>query len=190
MSGETVQDSVRAAYAATATGSALPGDVGYMPVRHSLLGYSDADIVQTADLGLGCGNPIISAKLKPGEVVVDLGSGAGIDCFIAGKQVGPEGHVIGVDMTPEMLSKARTNLQQQSITNVSFRLGDIEHLPVGDGVADCVISNCVINLSPDKAQVYREINRVLVPGGRISISDVMRTSDIPKSLQTAHGYSC
>ena len=128
----------------------------------------------------------------PAQVVVDLGSGAGVDCFAAAKRVGPTGRVIGVDMTPEMLSRARGAAASKAdlAAVVSFRLGEIEHLPVGDGVVDCVISNCVINLSPDKPAVYREMNRVLAPGGRVSISDVLRTSDIPPELQTAQAYAC
>jgi len=168
----------------------LPLDVGSIKKRSALLGYGEGDIAESADLGLGCGNPMSTANLKPGEVVLDLGSGAGIDCFLAAKQVGATGHVVGVDMTPEMLSKARANARKENTTNVSFRLGEIEHLPVGDGVVDCVISNCVINLSPDKSQVYREMNRVLAPGGRVSISDVLRMSDIPAELQNAQSYSC
>lgn len=187
-----VYDMVRGAYAQTAVGGAgvLPFDVGDIQKRRTLLGYEEGDVNESADLGLGCGNPLVAANLRPGEVVLDLGSGAGIDCFLAGKQVGPSGRVIGVDMTPEMLAKARENAKKDDVSNVSFRLGEIEHLPVGDGVVNCVISNCVINLSPDKPQVYREMNRVLVPGGRVSISDVLRMSDIPTELKTAQSYSC
>lgn len=187
-----VYDIVRGAYAQTAVGGpgVLPFDVGDIQKRRKLLGYADSDVNESADLGLGCGNPLVAAKLQPGEVVVDLGSGAGIDCFIAAKQVGPTGHVLGVDMTPEMLGKARENAKKDKVENVTFRLGEIEHLPVGDGVVDCLISNCVINLSPDKPQVYREMNRVLKVGGRVSISDVLRMSDIPSELKTAQSYSC
>jgi len=187
-----IRGSVRAAYAATVTGgpAVIPNGAGNPQARNELLGYKDYDVTESADLGLGCGNPLITAKLQKGEIVCDLGSGAGMDCFIAGKEVGPEGHVIGVDMTPEMLSKARATARKDGITNVSFRLGEIEHLPLGDNVVDCVISNCVINLSPEKPQVYREMNRVLKLGGRVSISDVLRTGDIPPELQTAQSYSC
>jgi len=187
-----IRDIVRGAYAQTAVGGpgVLPLDVGDIKKRRALLGYGEGEVAESADLGLGCGNPMATANLQPGEVVLDLGSGAGIDCFLAAKQVGATGHVVGVDMTPEMLSKARANARKDNITNVSFRLGEIEHLPVGDGVVDCLISNCVINLSPDKSQVYREMNRVLAPGGRVSISDVLRMSDIPAELQNAQSYSC
>jgi len=113
-----------------------------------------------------------------------------MDCFIAAKEVGPTGHVIGVDMTPEMLSKARETGKEGGFLNVTFRLGEIEYLPIGDASIDCVVSNCVINLSPTKAQVYREMNRVLVPGGRVSISDVLRIEDIPAHLQTAQAFAC
>lgn len=164
-------------------------DVGDIKRRRGILGY-EGDVNESADLGLGCGNPLVTAKLQLGEVVLDLGSGAGMDCFLAAQKVGPSGHVLGVDMTPEMISKARATARQDGVQNVSFRLGEIEHLPVGDGVINCLISNCVINLSPDKQQVYNEMNRVLTPGGRISISDVLRTGDIPTELKTAQSYAC
>jgi len=186
-----VRSAVRSAYAATvAGGTHVLGEAGDPSKRADLLGYNEDDVTKSADLGLGCGNPLIPAKLQPGEIVVDLGSGAGMDCFIAAKEVGSTGHVIGVDMTPEMISKARTTAKNDQVKNVSFRLGEIEHLPVGDAVVNCVISNCVINLSPDKGQVYGEMNRILVPGGRISIADVLRTEDIPEELKTLQSYAC
>lgn len=136
-----------------------------------------------ANLGLGCGNPLALADLQEGEHVVDLGSGAGFDAFLAAKSVGLEGKVIGVDMTAEMVSKAQKNAEELGVGNVEFRLGEIEHLPVDDHSADVVLSNCVINLSPNKQAVYGEIFRILRPGGRISISDVLRSRDIPAEIK-------
>jgi SAM-dependent methyltransferase len=153
------------------------------------IGYSSEELAvlpDGANIGLSCGNPSALAALQPGEVLLDLGSGAGLDAFVAAPKVGPKGRVIGVDMTPEMLAKARKNIaayrERRGLDNVEFRLGEIEHLPVADASVDVVISNCVINLSPDKPQVWREIARVLRPGGRVAVSDLALLQPLPEAV--------
>jgi SAM-dependent methyltransferase len=153
---------------------------------NALMGYTQQDLASVpegANMGLGCGNPVALASLKPGETVVDLGAGGGFDCFLAAKQVGESGKVIGVDMTPDMLTTARMNAEKIGSTNVEFRLGEIEHLPVADNSVDIIMSNCVINLSPDKLKVYRDAHRVLKPGGRLAIADIVTTVPLPDNIQ-------
>jgi ubiquinone/menaquinone biosynthesis C-methylase UbiE len=157
------------------------------------MGYSEAELAvvpEGANLGLGCGNPLAIAAMRPGETVVDLGSGGGFDCFLAARQVGDTGRVIGVDMTPEMLKKARDNAARVGTANVEFRLGELEYLPIADNTADVVISNCVINLVPDKEQVFREAFRVLKHGGRLAVSDIINTAPLSAELQSDPSLLC
>jgi len=159
------------------------GDTGTMLSEIGYTADQAAAIPEGANLGLGCGNPLAHAEAKPGETVLDLGSGAGIDAFLAAREVGSQGRVIGVDMTPAMLSRARANAAREGLANVEFRLGEIEHLPVADATVDLIISNCVINLSPEKPRVFAEAWRVLKPGGRMVVSDLVLTRPLPETVR-------
>jgi SAM-dependent methyltransferase len=193
MKEENIKKEVRKRYAKVAktSGSCCASNVSCCSAPSNaqvseLIGYSQEEmnaVPEGANLGLGCGNPTALASLKEGERVLDLGSGAGFDCFLAAKKVGQTGKVIGVDMTPEMLDKARANTKKGKYTNVEFRLGEIENLPVADSSVDVIISNCVINLSTDKLRVFEEAFRVLAPKGRLMVSDIVLLKPLPKSVQ-------
>ena len=192
--GAIARDGATGCGCAPATSGSCCGAPGEIrPVASTRLGYSGEELAAApaaADLGLGCGNPQAIAALQPGETVLDLGSGAGLDSFLAAHQVGPTGRVIGVDMTPDMVTRARANARTAGADNVEFRLGEIEHLPLADAGVDVVISNCVVNLSPDKPAVWREARRVLRPGGRIAIADIVTSAPLPPVLRDDPALHC